>query len=367
MAAETILLVGTRKGLVIARSRDDRRTWQVEDMRYPVMEVAAVGVDARRDPPRLFAAVQSMHWGATVVYSDDGGRTWSEPEEAPVAFPEHTGAALNRVWQITPAPDNQPDVVYAGVEPHALFRSDDGGVTYSLVEGLWNHPHRTDWQPGAGGACLHSVVPHPTDPQRMHIAMSTGGVYRTSDGGATWSPANRGISVAWAPDESQRYPEYGQCVHHIALHASNPDRIFAQNHFGVFRSDDAGDSWQAVETGLPSNFGFPMVVHPHRPDTAYVFPLIADMNRIPVDGRCRVYRTEDGGASWSPVDDGLPTDTYYSAVLRDAMCSDDADTAGVYFGTRVGEVYASRNGGDSWTRVTEHLPDVLSVRAVSVA
>jgi photosystem II stability/assembly factor-like uncharacterized protein len=361
VAAETTLLIGTRKGLVIARSRDDRRTWELDELRYSTGEVAAVGVDQRRDPPRVFAAVQSMHWGATLVHSDDLGRTWSEPEQPPVAFPQHTGAALIRIWQITPAPADQPDVVYAGVEPHALFRSEDGGVTYSLVEGLWNHPHRTEWRPGAGGACLHTVIPHPTDAQRMLVAMSTGGVYRTADGGATWEPANRGIQVLFAP-EDQRFPEYGQCVHHVAMHPSAPDRLFAQNHFGVYRSDNGGDTWEAIENGLPSNFGFPVEVHPHRPQTAYIFPLAADMNRMPADGRCRVYRTDDAGDTWQPLDAGLPDGAYYSAVLRNAMCTDVADSAGIYFGTRVGEVFASRDDGDSWTRVAQHLPDVLSVR-----
>lgn len=364
--AETILLVGTRKGLVLARSRDEGRAWQVDDIRFVTMEVAAVGVDARRDPPRLFAAVQSFHWGSTVVHSDDLGATWSEPEAPPIAFPEGTDTTLKRVWQIQAAPAGQPDVVYAGVEPHALFRSTDGGVTFELVEGLFNHPHRTQWQPGGGGACLHTVVPHPTDAQRLLVALSAGGVYRTMDGGASWEPANRGIQAMFMP-EDQRFPEFGQCVHKVAMHPNNPERLFAQNHFGVYRSQDWGTSWQAIEDGLPSNFGFPIVVHPSRPDTAYVFPLVADMERMPADGSCRVYRTDDAGASWRPLDNGLPGAPYYAAVMRDAMTGDASDSGGIYFGTRVGEVFTTRDGGDSWTMVAQHLPDVLSVRAVTLA
>ena len=355
-------MVGTRKGLVIARSRDDRRTWQVDPIRFLNLEVYAVALDTRRDPPRLFAAAGSGHWGPQLAYSDDLGATWTEPEQAPVAFPDGTDAAVVRVWQVQPAPADQPGVVYAGVEPHALFRSEDGGQSFSLVEGLWNHPHRAEWRPGNGGACLHTVVPHPTDARRVLVAMSAAGVYRTADGGATWEPANQGIQSYWMP-EDQRYPEFGQCVHKVAMHPGHPDRLYAQNHFGVYRSDDGADRWQAIESGLPSTFGFPMVVHPHRPDTIYTFPLEGDGARIPPEGRCRVYRSDDAGGSWRALSAGLPADSYYGAVMRDAMCADAADPAGVYFGTRLGEVYASRDEGESWSLVTGHIPDVYSVRA----
>jgi hypothetical protein len=363
--ADTMLIAGTRKGLLLARSGDDRRTWDVEDLHFVNLEIYAVAVDARRDPPRLFAGVGSAHWGPLLSYSDDLGRTWVEPERPPVAFPPGSDGALMRVWQLVAAPANQPGVVYAGVEPHALFRSEDGGVSFELVEGLWNHPHRSQWQPGGGGACLHSVVPHPTDPQQLTVAMSTGGVYRTRDGGASWAPANRGIELRFAPDE-QHFPEFGQCVHSVAMHPSNPRRLYAQNHFGVYRSDDAGDNWTAIESGLPSNFGFPVLVHPHRPDTVYVFPLEADMDRRPPEGRCRVYRSDDAGASWQPKTAGLPQQRYNAAVLRNALATDGADPAGVYFGTRVGEIYASRDEGETWSLLAEHLPDVLSVRAFVV-
>lgn len=364
--AETILLVGTRKGLVVARSDDDRRSWKLDDIRFVTMEVAAVGVDARRDPPRLFAAVQSYHWGSTVVHSDDLGATWSEPESAPIAFPEDTDKALRRVWQIQAAPANQPDVVYAGVEPHALFRSEDGGVSFELVRGLHDHPHRPQWQPGGGGACLHTVVPHATDPQRLLVAISSGGVYRTRDGGETWEPANQGIQATFMP-EDQRFPEFGQCVHKVAMHPSNPDRLYAQNHFGVYRSEDWGTKWQAIEDGLPSNFGFPLVVHPSKPETVFNYPLVADAVRMPPENRCRVYRTDDAGTTWRALDNGLPGAPYYAAVMRDAMCTDGVDPAGVYFGTRVGEVFATADDGESWTRIAQHLPDILSVRAAVVS
>jgi photosystem II stability/assembly factor-like uncharacterized protein len=364
--ADAIVLIGTRKGLFIARSSDDRRTWSVEPMRFANLEVPAVAVDMRGERPRLLAAAGFGHFGWQLAHSDDLGETWVEPEQAPIAFPEDTDTALLRIWQIHPAPANQPDVVYAGVEPHALFRSQDGGVSFELVRGLWEHPHRTEWQPGGGGACLHTVVTDAQDPQRLMVAMSTGGVYRSADGGASWAPANKGIEAAWMP-EGQREIEYGQCVHKVAADPGNPRRLYAQNHFGVYRSDDGADTWRAIESGLPSNFGFPMVVHPHRPDTIYNFPLRADQERIPVDGQCRVYRSQDAGSSWQALDDGLPKDAYHAAVLRDAMCADTADPTGIYVGTRLGEVFASRDDGDSWTTIAAHLPDVLTVRAAVLA
>jgi len=360
-----MLLVGTRKGLMIARSTDDRRTWSTDDFQFRNQEVYSVALDVRRDRPRILAGVGTGHWGPLLIYSDDLGTTWTEPEQPPIGFPTGTDAAVARVWQIQPATEQQPHVVYAGVEPHALFRSDDGGQSFSLVEGLWQHADRSQWMPGGGGACLHTVLPHPTDPDDVLVAMSAAGVYRTRDGGASWQPANRGIQVANVP-EDQRFPEFGQCVHKVAHHRDRPDRLYAQNHFGVYRSDDRGGSWTAIESGLPSNFGFTFVVHPHRPDTVYNFPLQADAERFPPDGRCRVYRSENAGDSWEALANGLPQDPYYAAVLRDAMAADAADPAGIYFGTRLGEVFASRDDGDSWKMIASHLPDILSVRVATI-
>ena len=242
----TILLIGTRKGLMIARSTDDRRTWATDDFQFLNQEVYGVAIDTRQDPPRIFAGVGTGHWGPLLTYSDDLGRSWTEPAEPPIGFPEGSDAAVARVWQIQPAPADQPGVVYAGVEPHALFRSDDRGESFTLVEGLWRHPHRPSWMPGGGGACLHTVLPHPTDPDDVIVVMSAAGVYRTRDGGASWAPANRGIQSAFMP-EDQRFPEFGQCVHKVAFHPDRPERLFAQNHFGVYRSEDRGTSWTAIE------------------------------------------------------------------------------------------------------------------------
>lgn len=362
----TLLLIGTRKGLLIARSTDDRKTWSTDDFQFMNQEVYSVAADLRRETPRILAGVGTGHWGPLLTYSDDLGKSWSEPAEPPIGFPAGTDAAVARVWQIQPSTAQEPDVVYAGVEPHALFRSEDGGKSFALVEGLWRHPHRPEWMPGGGGACLHTVLPHPTDPDDVLVVMSAAGVYRTRDGGETWSPANCGIQAAFLP-EDRRFPEFGQCVHKVAFHPSRPDRLYAQNHFGVYRSDDRGDSWTAIESGLPSNFGFSLVMHPTRPETLYSFPLKADAERFPPDAKCRVYRTENAGVSWEPLSEGLPKDPYYAAVLRDSMVADASDPAGIYFGTRLGEVYASRDDGDSWTMIAKHLPDVLSVRVAQVA
>ena len=309
------------------------------------------------------ASVSNPHFGPSVATSDDLGATWHEPAAAPVAFPPDTGAALTRVWQLTPGPAGQPDRVYAGSQPSALWASDDGGQTFELVRALWDHPHREHWAPGGGGQAIHTILPHPTDTSSALVAMSTGGVYRTADGGSSWTASNTGIKAAFLPDP---WPEFGQCVHKVARDPADPDRLYAQNHNGVYRSDDGGTEWRSIADGLPSDFGFPMVAHPARTGVIYNFPLGGAALRHPVDNRCRVFRSEDGGETWTPLSDGLPADPFYPSVLRDAMCADDLDPAGVYFGTRSGEVFASRDEGESWAPVASHLPDVLSVRAAEV-
>ncbi|WP_007516382.1 WD40/YVTN/BNR-like repeat-containing protein [Pseudofrankia saprophytica] len=363
MVATVLLVIGTRKGLWLARSRDGRASWEVTGPHHPMVEVYSAAIDTRGPVPRVLVGLSSEWFGPNVAISDDLGASWREPATAPIAFPTGTDTALRRVWQITPGPVGEPDVVYAGVEPSALFRSTDGGRSFELVQGLWDHPHRPDWEPGYGGQAIHTVLPDPVDHKRITVAMSSGGVYRTLDGGENWSAANKGIKAGYLPDP---YPEFGQCVHKVAPCPVRPERLYAQNHGGVYRSDDGADSWVSIADGLPSDFGFAMVAHPSRRDVIYNFPLKADSERFPPDGRCRVYRSEDAGASWEPRTAGLPEEGFWTAVLRDSMCSDDADPAGVYFGSRTGEVYASRDEGDSWVRVAAHLPDVTCVRAAVV-
>ncbi|MEV6414585.1 exo-alpha-sialidase [Kribbella sp. NPDC051718] len=361
--SETVLLIGTKKGLWIGRSDTERREWTLDGPMFEMQGIYSVGIDTRGERPRLFAGGTSEHWGPAVFHSDDLGQTWDEPPEGSIGFKAGDDASLERVWQIQPAPEDQLGVVYAGAQPSSLWRSTDGGVRFELVRGLWDHPHRKDWGAGFGGQAIHTVLPHPTDPQRMSVAMSTGGVYQTADGGESWEPANHGIKAYFMPDPD---PEFGQCVHKLAGHPDVPERLFAQNHHGVYRSDDGGAIWKSIADGLPSDFGFPIVVHPQEPATVYVFPLIADGNRIPTDAKCRVYRSRDAGATWEALTNGLPDVPSYAPVLRDALCVDQADPAGVYVGTRDGCVYASADAGDSWVEVARHLPDVLTVRAAVV-
>lgn len=359
----TLLAIGTGKGLFLATSVDSRRNWQVTGPHFPMTAIYAVGIDKRRPVPRLLVSVSSSHFGPTVATSDDLGASWRESETAPLAFPADTDASLVRVWQFAPGPAHEPEVVYAGTEPAALFRSTDGGMSFEMVRSLWDHPHREQWGAGFGGQAIHTVLPHPRDPESVLAALSAGGVYRSVDGGATWAASNTGIRAYFMPNQ---WPEFGQCVHKVARDAEDPDRLYAQNHHGVYRSDDGGGTWTSIADGLPSDFGFPMVAHPYRSGVIYNFPLVADRERFPVDRRCRVFRSADSGKTWEPLSAGLPSEPYYPAVLRDALCADDAHPAGVYFGTRSGEVYASRDEGDSWSRVAAHLPDVLCVRAAEV-
>lgn len=361
--ADVVVAIGTRKGLWLATSSDDRHTWRLDGPHFPMEAVYAVAVDTRGATPRLLAGATSEHWGPSVFRSDDLGRTWQEPASGAIRFPDDTGAALARVWQLQPDSAQRPGVVWAGTEPSALWRSEDGGETFELVRGLWDHPHRPTWEPGGGGQAIHTVVPHPSDDDRMLVAMSTGGVYRTGDGGATWAPANDGIKAYFLPDP---WPAYGQCVHKVARHPDRPEQLFAQNHHGVYRSDDGGATWQSIAEGLPSDFGFPVVVSPARPGCAYLVPLVADAKRFPPDGALRVYRTTDAGTTWEPLADGLPQQGVYTSVLRDALSTDDADQPGIYLGTRDGVVYSSRDEGETWRELVRHLPDVLCVRAAVV-
>lgn len=357
-AGDVVVLVGTSKGLFALTARPDRETWTQAGPWFPGEEIYAAALDCRGGRTRLLVGATSSHWGPSVYRSDDLGATWLEPEPTTLRFPDEAGAAVARVWQLQPAGDAAPDVVYAGVEPAALFRSDDGGVSFRLDEGLWNHEHRPQWEPGGGGLCLHTIVPDPDGGPRLGIAVSAAGFYRTLDG-STWEAANRGIQVAYLPDPS---PEFGQCVHKVDRHPSEPDTLFLQHHWGVYRSDDFGGSWRPIESGLPSTFGFPVVADPNRPGTAYVLPLDSDMFRAVPDGRLRVFRTTDGGVSWHALEKGLPQENAWLSVLRDGFAADRLDPAGLYVGTRTGDVFGSPDGGETWNELSRHLPPVLCVK-----
>jgi photosystem II stability/assembly factor-like uncharacterized protein len=364
--ADTVVMVGTRKGLWIGRSDGARSSFEWTGPHFNMEEVYSCMIDTRRDTPRLLAGASSSWVGPQVGRSDDFGATWESGPEGAIRFPEDTGTSLERIWQLQPGLDD--DVVWAGTEPGAVFRSEDGGVTFSLERGLWDNPQRPEWGAGYGGQAFHTLLPHPTDPASVTVAISTGGVYQTTDGGKTWGPRNQGIRAEFLP-EGQQYPEFGQCVHKVARHPSRPERMFLQNHGGVYRSDDEGGSWESIADGLPSDFGFPVVVHPHQPDTVHVFPLDGAGGRFPPEGRARVWRSRDAGDTWEALGAdggaGLP-DAFYVGVMRDAMTMDDHDSPGLYFGSRNGSVWGSFDDGATWSELVRNLPDVMVVRAAKV-
>ncbi len=356
---QVMLAVGTKKGLFLGWS-PDRDNWEWEGPHLSMAAVAAVAIDSRRSPVRLLAGGRNEHFGPAVFTSDDRGQSWTEELGGSIAFPADAGADVEQIWQLQPGPPSRPDEVWAGVEPSALFRSDDGGRTFTLNRPLWDHPHRPDWRPGAGGQCLHTVLPHPDDSNRVMVAMSTGGVYVTDDSGQSWNPSNKGVRVSFMPDDE---PEYGQCVHKVVRDTQDPDVLVLQNHGGVYRSGDGGASWQEAMEGLPADFGFGLTRTPGPGGAFFAFPLSADMSRFPVDGRAGVYRSVDGGRAWSDSSTGLPESGFHTIVLRDALTTDAADPAGLYLGTRSGEVWGSRDEGANWHQLVSHLPDVLCVRA----
>jgi len=360
---DVLLLIGTMKGGFLLRSNGGRERWEVGGPYFPGHSVYSMAYDDRSGRQRLWASTNSMHWGAVLRSSDDFGRSWTNPQTANVRFPEDTGATLRQIWKVRPGRADQPDKLYCGVEPAALFESDDGGETWSLNRGLFDHPHRAQWQPGGGGLCLHTIAPDPSNHDRLLVAISTGGVYRTDDGGRTWRARNHGVRAQFLPD---KHPEFGQCVHKVVRHPSQPNRLFLQNHWGLYRSDDAGDSWHDIAHDVPSDFGFAMTMHPHDPETVYIVPLESDEFRCTPEGRLRVYRTRDAGGSWEPLTRGLPQKDALETVLRDAMGTDTMNPAGIYFGTRSGTVYASSDGGASWGEAIRGLPPVVSVEAAVI-
>jgi len=386
------VLVGTRKGAFVLTSDAARENWEVSGPHFAGWEVYHMK-GSPSDPKRIYASQTSAWFGQIIQRSDDGGQTWfqpgtspGEPTTTPEGMPKgesnkfvydtsaETGAPLTthqfydgtpkpwefkRVWHLEPSPED-PDTVYAGVEDAALFRTTDGGRSWHELSGLRGHGTGAQWQPGAGGMCLHTVILDPSNRERMYVAISAAGAFRTDDGGKTWKPINRGLRSQYIPDPNA---EVGHCVHHVAMHPARPDVLFMQKHWDVMRSDDAGDNWREVSGGLPSDFGFVIDVHAHEPETIYVVPIKSDAEHYPPDGKLRVYRSRTGGEEWEALTNGLPQEHCYVNVLRDAMSVDTLDPCGVYFGTTGGQVYASRDGGDHWAPIVRDLPAVLSVEA----
>jgi len=364
-SGDNLLLVGTIKGAFLFRSASAREEWQKAGPYFAGRSIYALAHDGRNGRNRLWAAVNSPFWGSFLSSSNDFGLTWSDPETYNIKFPEGSDVSLKQTWQIAEGRPNEPDTLYCGVEPAALFKSADAGETWSLDRGLFDHPHRTQWMPGGGGLCLHTILPDPSNPDRMFVAISTGGVYRTDDGGKNWQPRNKGIRAKFLPPD-QQYPEWGQCVHKVVSHPSNPNRMFLQHHWGVYRSDDAGDSWDDIGKGLPSDFGFAMEIDPHDANTVYIIPIESDEFRCTPEAKLRVYRTKNAGDSWEPLTEGLPQRDALETILRDNLKADANDPTGLYFGTRNGKLFGSKNGGDSWTMITEGLPAITCVKTAKI-
>jgi photosystem II stability/assembly factor-like uncharacterized protein len=377
------VLVGTKKGAFVCTSDGKRDSWQIEGPHFGGWELYHVK-GSPVNPDRIYASQSSGWFGQVIQRSDDGGKTWdtpgSTPEERIQMFGMPAGESnkfvyegevgthkfydgtdkpweFKRVWHLEPSLTD-PDTVYAGVEDAALFVSRNGGKTWSELSGLRTHTSGENWQPGAGGMCLHTILIDPSNQDRMYVAISAAGAFRTEDGGKTWRPINRGLKSNFMPDEEA---EVGHCVHRIALHPSKPDTLFMQKHWDIMRSDNAGDLWTEVSGNLPTDFGFPIDVHAHEPETIYVVPIKSDSEHYVPDGKLRVYRSKTGGNEWEALTKGLPQKDCYVNVLREAMAVDSMDECGIYFGTTGGQVYCSPNGGDSWNAIGEHFPSVLSV------
>jgi hypothetical protein len=365
------VLVGTRKGAFVLSADGARRDWEVAGPVFGGWQVMHV-TGSPVDPDRLYASQWTDWHGQVVQRSDDGGATWS-PVGNDFAYAGRTGThqwydgtphpwGFTRVWHLEPSPGD-PDTVFAGVEDAALFRSTDGGRTWRESAGLRTHGSASAWAPGAGGLCLHTIIIDPADTRRMFVAISSAGAFRSEDGGETWSLATGGLRSEFLPDPAA---PVGHCVHNLAMHSSRPDTLFMQKHWDVCRSDDAGDRWTEVSGDLPSDFGFPIAVHAHEPETVYVVPITSDAEHYPPEGRLRVARSRTGGGEWELLTDGLPQRNCYVNVLRDAMAVDSLDACGVYVGTTGGDVYASADAGDTWAPIVEHLPAVLSVEVQTI-
>ena len=362
------LLVGTRKGAFVLTSDGKRERWDVSGPHFGGWEIYHLK-GSPVDQDRLYASQSSGWFGQIVQRSRDGGKTWEAVgnkfvyDGVPGTHQWYDGTPhpweFARVWHLEPSLTD-PDTVYAGVEDAALFRTQDGGQTWHELPALRSHPSGASWQPGAGGMCLHTILLDPRRPGRIFIAISAAGVFRSDDTGATWRPVNRGLRSEGIPDPAA---EVGHCVHRIAMHRSRPDVLFMQKHWDVMRSDDAGESWREVSGNLPSDFGFPIDVHAHEPETIYVVPIKSDSEHYPPDGTLRVYRSRTGGNEWEALTNGLPQRHCYVNVLRDAMAVDALDPCGVYFGTSGGQVYGSADAGDRWTPIVRDLPAVVSVEA----
>jgi hypothetical protein len=366
------VLVGTRKGAFVLTSDGKRENWNVGGPHFAGWEIYHLK-GSPAEPDRLYASQTSGWFGQLIQRSNDGGKTW-EPagnkfvyDGVPGTHQWYDGTPhpweFKRVWHLEPSLKD-PDTVYAGIEDAALFKSTDGGQNWQELSGLRGHGSGPRWQPGAGGMCLHTILLDPVNPDRIYIAISAAGAFRTDDAGKTWQPINQGLHSPYIPDPKA---EVGHCVHRIAMHRLRPDVLYMQKHWDVMRTDNAGELWREISGNLPTDFGFPIDVHAHEPETIYVVPIKSDSEHFPPDGKLRVYRSRTGGNEWEPLSKGLPQSNCYVNVLRDAMAVDSLDSCGVYFGTTGGQVYASADAGDNWAPIVHDLPSVLSVEVQTLS
>jgi photosystem II stability/assembly factor-like uncharacterized protein len=362
------LLVGTRKGAFVLTSDGKRKNWKIAGPHFAGWELYHLK-GSPADPNRIYASQSSGWFGQQIQRSDDGGATWNPVDNkfaydgTPGTHQWYDGTAhpweFKRVWHVEPSLTD-PDTCYAGVEDAALFQTTDGGKSWHELPGLRTNATGPDWQPGAGGLCLHTIILDRANPERIVIAISAAGAFRSDDAGATWKPINKGLYSKYIPNPTA---EVGHCVHHIAMNPATPNTLFMQKHWDVMRSDDAGDQWTKISGNLPTDFGFAIDVHAHQPETVYVVPIKSDSEHFPLDGKLQVFRSKSGGNEWEPLTRGLPQQDCYVNVLRDAMAVDTLEDCGLYFGTTGGQVYCSPDGGDNWSAITHDLPPVLSVEA----
>lgn len=359
-SGDTLLLLGTKRGLFTARSRD-RKTWLCEPTGLSGMPIYNAVLD-QRGKQRIFAAENGDFFGSFLRYSDDLGATWQEPKQG-IQFPEESGLSLKNIWVVEPGRESEPQVVYAGVDPATLWISEDGGDTWRLNDGLANHPTRAQWNPGAGGLCLHTIIPDYANPERMWVGISAVGCVRTDDGGKTWQFRNKNTRAGFLPDP---YPEFGQCLHRMAQHPTQPEVLYQQNHCGIYKTENAADDWTDIQGSLPSEFGFPIALDRSHPDTVFVI-VEQGMGRHNVGDTFTVYRTRDGGGEWEPLTNGLPEGpSVRLGVLRHGMCADSHDPCGVYVGTNTGQLFGSDDAGDSWRLLADFLPPIYSVTATVI-
>lgn len=356
----TIVSVGTKRGLFLFTSQD-RQHWECTPTNLSGMRVFYSHLDQRAGK-RLFAAENGDFFGNFIKYSDDFGETWEKPEQG-IEFSPESGRKLVNIWTIESGRKEEPGVLYAGVDPASLWISRDNGVTWQINEGLESHPTREEWNPGNGGLCLHSIVPDYSNPDRMWIGISAVGCMRTDDGGKTWSFKNKNTRAGFQPD---MYPEFGQCIHRVAQHTSDPNVLYQQNHCGIYRSDNGGDDWIDIQRDMPSEFGFPIALDAQHPETVFVI-VEEGMGRFNVGEQFTIYRTRDGGDHWQPLTEGLPAGSGVKlGVLRHGMCADKQDPCGVYVGTNTGQLFATANGGDSWQMIADFLPSINSVNVAVI-